>query len=35
LLARHLSAETRVWLVEEYGDASDAAGYVQELLDIG
>jgi hypothetical protein len=33
LLARHLSAEMRVWLVEEYGDASDAAGYVQELLD--
>ena len=33
LLARHLSAETRVWLVEEYGDDPDAAGYVQDLLD--
>ncbi|WP_318570186.1 hypothetical protein [Salinigranum marinum] len=33
VLSRHLSAETRVWLVEEYGDDPDAAGYVQELLD--
>jgi hypothetical protein len=33
LLRRHLSAETRVELVEEYGDDPDAAGYVQELLD--
>ena len=33
LLRRHLSAEQRVWLVEEYGDDPDAAGYVQRLLD--
>jgi hypothetical protein len=33
LLRRHLSAEHRVELVEEYGDDPDAAGYVQELLD--
>jgi hypothetical protein len=33
LLARHLSAEARVSLVEEYGENPDAAGYVQELLD--
>ncbi|WP_380675439.1 hypothetical protein [Salinigranum sp. GCM10025319] len=33
MLARHLSAEKRVSLVEEYGDNPDAAGYVQELLD--
>lgn len=32
-LRRHLSAETRVWLVEEYGRNPDAAGYVQRLLD--
>ena len=34
LLRRHLSAEARVSLVEEYGDDSDAAGYVQRLLDV-
>ena len=33
LLRRHLSAERRVSLVEEYGERSDAAGYVQQLLD--
>lgn len=33
MLRRHLSAERRVALVEEYGERSDAAGYVQELLD--
>lgn len=33
LLRRHLSAERRVSLVKEYGERSDAAGYVQELLD--
>ena len=33
LLRRHLSAEARVRLVEEYGDDPDAAGYVQRLLD--
>ena len=33
LLRRHLSAEKRVSLVEEYGENPDAAGYVQELLD--
>jgi hypothetical protein len=35
LLRRHLSAEKRVSLVEEYGENPDAAGYVQELLDTG
>jgi hypothetical protein len=33
LLRRHLSAERRVSLVEEYGENPDAAGYVQRLLD--
>ena len=32
-LRRHLSAEARVSLVEEYGANPDAAGYVQRLLD--
>ena len=33
LLRRHLSAEARTSLVEEYGQDPDAAGYVQRLLD--